>query len=260
MNSTQQAQLNVLLKLDEVCRKHGLTYYLACGSCLGAVREKGFIPWDHDIDVYMPVADTRKLPDLQAEFGEDLFVRTKDTEPSYGKIKIEIVDRTKKVRVTKGEQDLGTYDLCIDIYPLYRCPEGKAALTLNVWRSHMLKLLVGGAPKNHGTLSKVISKVIIALISIGGKERKIKRLEDKLDYQGESSSVSIYYGGEVSLCNTFTYDASWFAEPSTLSFEGLSFAGPTDVEHYLTIRYGPNYMVPLPPDKRQNEMSSELIE
>ena len=49
----RKIQLNILKKLDEVCENNGLKYYLAFGTCLGALRHKGFIPWDDDIDVLM---------------------------------------------------------------------------------------------------------------------------------------------------------------------------------------------------------------
>ena len=53
-----QRTLNGMLSdLDECCRRNGLTYVLGGGSCLGAVRHHGFIPWDVDVDVNMPRAD-----------------------------------------------------------------------------------------------------------------------------------------------------------------------------------------------------------
>ena len=58
----KQIELNVLVELDRVCREQGLRYYLAFGTLLGALRHGGFIPWDDDIDVYMPRRDYEKLP------------------------------------------------------------------------------------------------------------------------------------------------------------------------------------------------------
>ena len=49
--------LEILLAVDKVCREHGLRYYLWAGTLLGAVRHKGFIPWDDDVDICMPRAD-----------------------------------------------------------------------------------------------------------------------------------------------------------------------------------------------------------
>jgi hypothetical protein len=50
----QRCLLGILKAIDQVCREHGLTYYLLAGTCLGAIRHQGFIPWDDDVDLMMP--------------------------------------------------------------------------------------------------------------------------------------------------------------------------------------------------------------
>lgn len=67
--------LDLLYKFDEVCRKYNLTYYLAFGSLLGAVRHHGFIPWDDDIDIMMPRDDYEKLRTLKDEFKHPYFLQ-----------------------------------------------------------------------------------------------------------------------------------------------------------------------------------------
>ena len=57
----QDAQLRILKEIDRVCEENGLEYCLAFGTEIGAIRHQGFIPWDDDIDIFMPVADVEKL-------------------------------------------------------------------------------------------------------------------------------------------------------------------------------------------------------
>lgn len=76
-------EIDLLLQFDKVCKKHGLRYWLAGGTLLGAIRHQGFIPWDDDIDVFMPRADYEKLMGLASEFEEPYFLQTPFTDPGY---------------------------------------------------------------------------------------------------------------------------------------------------------------------------------
>lgn len=77
-------ELDLLLKFDDVCKRHGLKYFLNSGSLLGAIRHKGFIPWDDDIDVEMPRDDYEKLLSLSGEFEKPYFLQTPDTDKNSG--------------------------------------------------------------------------------------------------------------------------------------------------------------------------------
>ena len=57
LEELHDALLEILVEIDKVCREHGLRYTLAAGTLLGAIRHKGFIPWDDDADIYMPRPD-----------------------------------------------------------------------------------------------------------------------------------------------------------------------------------------------------------
>lgn len=75
-------ELDLLYELDRVCKKYNLTYFLMCGSLLGAIRHKGFIPWDDDIDVGMFRKDLEKLAAVaEEEFTYPYFFQTPHTDP-----------------------------------------------------------------------------------------------------------------------------------------------------------------------------------
>ena len=67
LRACQLKQLSILEEVDRICKKHGIGYWLDGGSLLGAVRHGGFIPWDDDIDVSMPLDDFRKFTELARE-------------------------------------------------------------------------------------------------------------------------------------------------------------------------------------------------
>lgn len=84
LRASQLEQLEMLKIVAEICDRHGLTYWLDAGSLLGAVRHGGFIPWDDDLDIAMPLEDLKRFTEIaKVELPPHLFVQNKDTEPSY---------------------------------------------------------------------------------------------------------------------------------------------------------------------------------
>lgn len=76
-------ELEMMLIFDRVCKKHNLKYFLMYGTLLGAIRHKGFIPWDDDVDIGMPRNDYEKLLTLGKEFPAPLFLQNHSTDPEY---------------------------------------------------------------------------------------------------------------------------------------------------------------------------------
>ena len=69
LRQMQEGALNILKKLDGICREQGLRYFLFYGTLIGAIRHKGFIPWDDDLDVAMPRPDFDRLWNIAAGTG-----------------------------------------------------------------------------------------------------------------------------------------------------------------------------------------------
>ena len=243
----RKVQLNLLTRLDSVCESHGLRYYLAYGTCIGALRHKGFIPWDDDVDVLMPYEDTRKLLRLQQEFGERYFIQSKDTDSDYRSISMRLRD-LQTTCIERDEVGLKTAKgIYIDIYPFYECSENRIIRLTDILRSHLLKVLVNNRPPvNHGKLLSIMSAVLLRLYSENGRKRKIDLLEKRLS-SVRGSEILDYYGEDITLFTAISYPKEWFAAPKKLEFEGMVFNGPSDPDRYLTKRYG-DYMK-LPPEK-----------
>lgn len=83
LRDAQETMMKILVEFDRVCKKNGLTYWLDFGTLLGAVRHKGFIPWDDDVDLSMPPEDYRKFKAISAkELSEGFVLQSEETEPS----------------------------------------------------------------------------------------------------------------------------------------------------------------------------------
>lgn len=83
-NKIKKVLLELLCKFDDFCKKNDLTYYLFAGTLLGAVRHKGFIPWDDDIDVVMPLEDYHRLINMDPKcVSDDTFVQSYKSDPEF---------------------------------------------------------------------------------------------------------------------------------------------------------------------------------
>ena len=84
MKKIWAAELELYMLFRDVCHRHGLRHYWTYGNLIGAARHGGFIPWDDDLDVFMPREDYKKLCDIaQQEFGGKFFFQTERTDPGF---------------------------------------------------------------------------------------------------------------------------------------------------------------------------------
>ena len=121
-----QVEMELLAELDGICRRHGLRYFVDYGTLLGAVRHRGFIPWDDDIDVVMMRPDYERLKLVIAREGlrEPFFFQTTYTDD------IELWIGKLMNKGTSGVQDFSTDRFCqgifLDIWPMDAAPDGAA--------------------------------------------------------------------------------------------------------------------------------------
>ena len=84
LQKLQQTETEILEEIDRLCEKHSIVYYLAGGTLLGAVRHRGFIPWDDDIDVAMPRNDYERFRDIcLSELDERFYLHCPQTDKNY---------------------------------------------------------------------------------------------------------------------------------------------------------------------------------
>ena len=256
----KEIQVEILKEVRNFCDEHNLTYFLGGGTLLGAIRHKGYIPWDDDIDIMMPRADYEKL---LTEFNETCnnqykLISYKNTEDYYyifAKVvntqTILVEDNYKKIK------DLGIY---IDIFPIDYLPddENETKKIMKQYRKmHKITSMYSVDKLEEVTKSK--SKLIMKklILSVVNKKDRYKNLLQKMD-----SLASSYKDTNTVACVSGRYfekeimPSTYIAETIYADFEGEKYKIPAGYDAYLTKHYG-NYMELPPEEKRTKEHHNE---
>lgn len=118
LREVQLFDLQILKDVVRVCDNNNIKYMISSGTLLGAVRHGGFIPWDDDTDIYMPLSDYKKfLKIAQRELGEKYFVQNYKTDKNYSEMWTQIrANGTTSMPVKAYKFDIH-YGMCMDIFP-----------------------------------------------------------------------------------------------------------------------------------------------
>lgn len=256
----KETLLEIFKDISIVCEKNDLVYLLGGGSCLGAVRHKGFIPWDDDLDMMMPRKSYNKLAEyLMAAFPEKYFL----TGPGYssdGKfLKVH-----KKGTIFESLFDNQNDGIEVDIFPIESIPKNRFSrifhgMKLNFYSfiASCVKLL-----KNPSSADKYLMhfnktmpmmfmrKTIGFLFSWKSYTCWILKFDEEASREFKSDFVSIpsgrkHYFGEIHKDDVFF--------PVTYGeFEGVKVPLPNDCETYLSRLYGDYMRVPNEEDREKH--------
>ena len=232
----QKVMLEILLEIDRSCKKYNINYWLDHGTLLGAVRHKGFIPWDDDLDISMLRNDYFKFLEIaKKELDDNFFLQLSDTDKYYknfyakirfkNSIYIEKEEKNKNIKYHQG--------IFVDIFPVNCIKYNKA-------KEKIYKNLVFLSKLMHNRYIKNISltKYIIKLIN----NFHSKNL-DNCDYivsAGENMHYVIHVPKE------YVFPLKY------IEFEGYKFPVPNKYNLYLESIFGKDYMILSPKEKRKS--------
>ena len=263
LKMVQKVLLEMVIDFDAVCSKNRINYHLTGGSCLGAVRHNGFIPWDDDVDIDIPRKDYEKLKKVfNDELGRKYFLQSIDTSESY---QLNVPKIRKKGTIYRTKDDIGQEDvgICIElciIENVYNCVilryvQGLLSLMFgfinscrNFYRNRKIYLEMAGDDKTirRTFRTKIILGFFFAWRSSRGWAKTWNKV-NKMCKNDRSKYVSVPVGRKHFFGELYRRDE--FCENVRHSFEGRDFLIPKDYDKYLKHMYG-NYMT-IPKKKDQ---------
>lgn len=247
-------EVEILSEIDRICKKYNLVYYLAYGTLIGAIRHKGFIPWDDDIDITMPRNDYNKLKKicLEGKLNEKFFYQDVDTDPeyylTYAKIRKNntLFDEsdTRHLNIHRG--------IFVDVFPLDRVEriDGfgfklKSIFLRNL--SHVIFMKKNGAP----AVSR-LNKMMYMFF----KHFKTSQLIKLYDWVIGRKQKGNYYVYWDCLDDANTVDI--YGEPIQIEFCGKLFNAPKGYDKILKKVYG-DYMKLPPVEQRVNHNTAKIL-
>lgn len=234
----QLVQFNILQEFKRVCNKNDIDFYLAYGSCLGAVRHSGFIPWDDDIDVFIKYDDYIKLCSLKNEFSSGFFLQTNATDPEYGLSIARLRDSNSTLIEEESKSRDINHGVFIDIYPLYNCPgSGFSYFYLKLNAVLYRLFMYDEGTRNKGLIFNFISSYAVKMTPFFLKKYFIEKFHKKVGGIKGTGFLSTFYGSDFSV----KYDDELFGEPVMVVFEGDEYPTPTNSDKFLSSMYG-DYM------------------
>ena len=239
-----KVMLDMIEQVDRICRKHDIKYFLIAGSLLGAVRHKGFIPWDDDIDIALFRDDYRKLEKiLPGELPEGLFMQTLDTDPEYPASHMRVRDsRTSGIFrgavMRRARFNMGIF---LDIFPLDGVPSSRLTRRILTWFSLRWMRFVS-LRWDRRTLSgkaKVLRAVYSAVWRFLGT-RRISALRDWMygRYSAERDGDCVQKACDWGYDHKYRYQVADLLDVEDAQFEYLTLMIPSRYETILTKTYG----------------------
>lgn len=250
LRKLQLVELEILVKVDEFCKKHNIKYSLYAGTALGAIRHGGFIPWDDDIDVCMERPEYERFLKLWREENIDgYYLQGTDKSDYYG---INFSKIRKNGTKFGTEMDIKTYDhigIFLDIFPFDKIPKDKKLRKKFLFDVKLWMIYTRGYPYTKGSKILELASRILLLKSRKRQLELRNKLEKKiLSYQSMEDNYDLIC---LACPNDlkFMYPSNILDEIIEVDFEGHKVSLHKDYDTALTIKFGDYMQLPKEEDR-----------
>ena len=249
--------IDMLVKLDEICRKHKLRYSLAFGSLLGAIRHNGFIPWDDDIDVVMPREDYEKLKRYKSEFSQPYYLQFPGEDNGYMFSFAKLRNSNTSSISWAFRYESFNQGLFVDIFPL----DNYSIVNLknNIERiAYLIDECSALMRRSCPCPSREDINKLLRFPVIRNKSSVVKELDKLLKVNEKAASEKyIVWCCPIYSSEKMTFDKELFDDLIEAEYYGYKVFIPRCYDKVLSITYG-NYME-LPPIEKRGQWHNKSL-
>lgn len=254
LREAQLIMADILKDVHDLCERHGLKYFLDAGTLIGAVRHKGFIPWDDDIDIGMLREDFNKFLEIaKKELPEHLFLQTFETDEYYDVYPVPCKVRYNNTMfLEEGAKENykmhnGVY---IDVFPYDSLP--KHNLTYKIQRTLSYNILksfkrLRDKPEKLSFKNKLTFSFYKLVVKMFPNKRRLKFFNSLIKWNNKDSKYMGY--GVDTYWSEYVYKKSDYFDLAKLEFEGQYFYAPKNYDAILTQLYGDYMKMPKEEDR-----------
>ena len=257
--------LAYILEIDRICKKHNIKYFLAGGTLLGAIRHKGFIPWDDDADVMMLREDYDKFLEVaQSELPPNMFVQNPKTEKLNHHVFTKIrMDNTLFATKHTGKFMNMHNGIFIDILSQDNTSNNKIIQKLHIYATLIFRSMVfnkwARKPMKTGGKHPILCKVANFIKDICPYKFLEFIQDNTISLFKNNNNCKYLYDGMGRNLRRGVFPKKWLEEVIYVDFEGYKLPVPKYYDEYLTYLYG-DYMQMIPVSERRVSHSIVLMD
>ena len=264
LNDLQKVELEILAEFSRVAARENLAWFAMFGTLLGAVRRKGFIPWDDDIDIALPRADYDRLRLSSGWFKEPYFLQTPQNDPAAAPrfIRLRRSDTAVLINFPNGLTRGGNMGAYIDILPLDDVRDGSEAREIQAAAMQLQRQMFASAALDECEGAYSHRERTLFCYTFGGVSGLYNLFAERYENLSQKSDEKEYYAIPVIYGERGyrVFEKNWFSESVQMDFEVLKIPAPIGWKEALVVSYPDGLSIPNEKERKPNHTEDCIVD